>query len=85
MNVLSFPHQVTRLVFDAGQPYERFRGRYEAAVPLADPWRLGGAAGRHARWPAIAADQGQLLAGEEALPERQRSGQPRRPIPRLAP
>ena len=59
MNVLSFPHQVTRLVFDAGQPYEKFRGRYEAAVPPADPWRLGGAAGRHARWPAIAADQGE--------------------------
>jgi hypothetical protein len=33
----SFPHRVTRLVFDAGQPYERFRGRYEAAVPPADP------------------------------------------------
>jgi hypothetical protein len=33
----SFAHRVTRLVFDAGQPYERFRGRYEAAVPPADP------------------------------------------------
>jgi hypothetical protein len=60
MNVASFPHQVTRLVFDAGQPYEKFRGRYEAVVPPADPWRLDGAAGRHARWPAIAADQGEL-------------------------
>jgi hypothetical protein len=59
MNVLSFPHQVTRLVFDVGQPYEKFRGQYEAAVPPADPWRMGGAAGRHARWPAIAADQGE--------------------------
>jgi hypothetical protein len=26
----SFPHQVTRLVFDTGQPYEEFRARYEA-------------------------------------------------------
>jgi hypothetical protein len=33
MDVLSFPHQATRLVFDAGQPYEKFRSRYEAAVP----------------------------------------------------
>jgi hypothetical protein len=33
VNVSSFPHEVTRLVFDAGQPYEKFRGRYEAAVP----------------------------------------------------
>ena len=59
MNVSSFPYQVTRLVFDVGQPYEKFRGRYEAAVPPADPRRLGGAAGRHALWPAIAADQGE--------------------------
>jgi hypothetical protein len=59
MNVSSFPHQVTRLVFNAGQPYEKFRGRYEAVVPPADPWRLGGTAGRHARWPAITADQGE--------------------------
>jgi hypothetical protein len=40
-NLLSFPHQVTRLVFDAGQPYEKFRSRYEAAVPPADPPWLG--------------------------------------------
>ena len=25
-----FPHQVTRLVFDTGQPYEEFRARYQA-------------------------------------------------------
>jgi hypothetical protein len=31
MNLLSVPYQVTRLVFDAGQPYEKFRSRYEAA------------------------------------------------------
>jgi hypothetical protein len=33
--VLSFPHCVNRLVFDTGQPYDRFRGRYEAEVPSA--------------------------------------------------
>jgi hypothetical protein len=59
MNVLSFPHQITRLVFDADQPYERFRGRYEAAVPPADPRRRGEPGGRHARWPDVAADQGE--------------------------
>jgi hypothetical protein len=58
MNVLSFPHQVTRLVFDAGQPYEKFRGRYEAAVPPADPRGRGEPGGRHARWPDGAADLG---------------------------
>jgi hypothetical protein len=50
MNVLSFPHQVTRLVFDAGQPYEKFRSQFEAAVPSADLQLLGECAGRHARW-----------------------------------
>jgi hypothetical protein len=52
----SFPHRVTRLVFDAGQPYDRFRGRYEAAVPPADPRRMGDFAGRHTRWPDLTAD-----------------------------
>jgi hypothetical protein len=33
MEIGSFPHQVTRLVFDTGQPYEEFRARYENAVP----------------------------------------------------
>jgi hypothetical protein len=33
MNLLSFPHQVTRPVFDTSQPYEKFRSRHEAAVP----------------------------------------------------
>lgn len=56
MNALSFPHPVTRLVFDTGQPYEKFRARYEAAVPPADPWRHGNFAGRHVRWPGAAAD-----------------------------
>jgi hypothetical protein len=59
MNVLSVPYQVTRLVFDAGQPYEKFRSRYEAAVPPADPRRLGGITGRHARWPDLAGETGE--------------------------
>jgi hypothetical protein len=59
MNVRSVPHQVTRLVFDVGQPYDKFRSRYEAAVPPADPRWLGDVAGRHARWPDLAADSGE--------------------------
>ncbi len=55
MSHLSFGYQVTRLVFDAGQPYEKFRGRYEAVVPPADPWP-GDRAGRHVRWQDVAAD-----------------------------
>jgi hypothetical protein len=51
---LSLGYQVTRLVFDAGQPYEKFRGRYEAAVPPADR-RPGDWAGRHARRQEAAA------------------------------
>ncbi len=39
MDIGSFPHQVTRLVFDTGQPYEEFRARYEAAVPALDEKR----------------------------------------------
>jgi hypothetical protein len=55
-NVLSFPHQVTRLVFEAGQPYEKFCGRYEAVVPRANPAQPDGFAWRHARGPDLAAD-----------------------------
>jgi hypothetical protein len=29
----SVPHQVNRLIFDAGQPYEKFLSRFEAIVP----------------------------------------------------
>jgi len=54
INVLSVPHQVTRLVFDTSQPYEKFRSRFEAAVPPVDPRRRGDFAGRHARWPDLA-------------------------------
>ncbi len=56
MNALSFPHRVTRLVFDTGQPYEKFCSRYEATVPPADPQWLGNFTGRHARWPATATE-----------------------------
>ena len=55
MSHLSVEYRVTRLVFDAGQPYEKFRGRYEAAVPPADP-RPGDRPGRHVRWQDGAAD-----------------------------
>jgi hypothetical protein len=39
MEIGSVPHQVTRLVFDTGQPYEEFRARYEKAVPALDSSR----------------------------------------------
>jgi hypothetical protein len=48
-------YRVTRLVFDAGQPYETFRGPCEAAVPPADLWP-GDCQGRHVRWQDAAAD-----------------------------
>lgn len=48
MEAGSFPHQVTRLVFDTGQRYDEFRGRYEAAVPALDEKRLAGFAARGA-------------------------------------
>jgi hypothetical protein len=56
MNPLSVPHQVTRLIFDVGQPYEKFRSRYEAAVPVLDPQWLGEYTGRHVRWHDTIAD-----------------------------
>ena len=55
MSHLSLEYRVTRLVFDTGQPYEKFRGRYEAAVPPAD-LRPGDRPGRHVRWQDGAAD-----------------------------
>ncbi len=51
-----FPHQVTRLVFDTGQPYEEFRPRYEDAVPEADLKQLAELAGRSATWQEVVAD-----------------------------
>jgi hypothetical protein len=49
MTPLSVPHQVTRLIFDTGQPYEKFCARYEAAVPVLDPRWVGEYAGGHIR------------------------------------
>jgi hypothetical protein len=56
MDAGSFPHQLTLLVFDTGQPYEAFRARYEAAVPALDEKRLAGFAARGAAWPQVVAD-----------------------------
>ena len=56
MDIGSFPHRVTRLVFDTGQPYEQFRARYEAAVPALDEQRLAEFAARGAAWPEVVAD-----------------------------
>jgi hypothetical protein len=49
----SVPHQVNRLIFDAGQPYEKFLSRFEAVVPPMDPRLPLDRAWRHARWPGI--------------------------------
>ncbi len=46
----------TRLGFDAGQPYETFRARSEAAVPELDPKRPAAFAGRGAGWQEVVAD-----------------------------
>jgi hypothetical protein len=56
MDLGSFPHEVTRMVFDTGQPYEEFRARYEDAVPELDPKRLAAFAERGAPWPEVVAD-----------------------------
>jgi uncharacterized protein (DUF302 family) len=56
IEISSFPHQVTRLAFDAGQPYEEFRARYEDAVPELDSKRLAAFAERGARWQEVVAD-----------------------------
>lgn len=56
MKISSLTHQVTRLAFDAGQPYQQFRTRYETAVPTLDPQRLAAFAGRRAAWPEVVAD-----------------------------
>ena len=55
MDIGSFPHQVTRLVFDTGQPYEEFRARYAAAVPTLDERRLAEFAARGAAWSEVVA------------------------------
>ncbi len=56
MQVSSFPHQVTRLAFDTGQPYQEFRARYEDAVPALDTNRVTAFAERRAPWTEVVAD-----------------------------
>jgi hypothetical protein len=56
VDIGSFVHQVTRLVFDTGQPYEEFGARYEDAVPELDPKRLVAFTERGAPWQEIVAD-----------------------------
>ena len=56
MTTQSFPHEVTRLAFDTGQPYEEFRARYEGAVPALDMQRLAALIARAAPWDEIVAD-----------------------------
>jgi uncharacterized protein (DUF302 family) len=56
MDFGSFPHEVTRMVFDTGQPYEEFRARYEDAVPELDSKRLTALAERGAPWQEVVAD-----------------------------
>jgi hypothetical protein len=46
---VSIRHRVTRLEFDSGQPYEKFRARYEVAVPALDPRSLDTPTGRYTR------------------------------------
>jgi hypothetical protein len=85
ITVLSVPYQVTRLVFDARQPFEKFRGRYETAVPPADPRRPGDVTGRHARWPDLATDAGEpdphgfVLYWRADMPPRMTTAGERRP------
>jgi hypothetical protein len=40
MDVGWFPHQVTRLVFDTGQPYDQFRADASAPHGFLIFWRL---------------------------------------------
>jgi hypothetical protein len=56
MSHLTVQHQATQLIFDADQPYEKLRRRYEAVVPALDPRQPGESYGRHARWPGIVAE-----------------------------
>ena len=57
MDLDSFPHEVTRMVFDTGQPYAEFRARYEDAVPEHDYKRMAAFAERGTPWPEVVADE----------------------------
>jgi hypothetical protein len=56
MSHLTVQHHSTRLIFDADQPYDKLRRRYEAVVPALEPRRPGESHGRHARWPGVVAE-----------------------------
>jgi hypothetical protein len=53
-------HQVTRLSFDTGQPYEDFRRRYEDAVPSISQQQLADYAERATPWDEVLADAARL-------------------------
>ena len=57
MDLDSFPHEVTRMVFDTGQPYEEFRARYEDAVPDHDYKRMAAFEERGTPWPEVVAEE----------------------------
>jgi hypothetical protein len=54
-SVRTFPHEVTRLVVDLGQPYDEFRQRYDEAVPALDPRQLNALIDRAASWEDVVA------------------------------
>jgi hypothetical protein len=54
-SVRTFPHEVTRLVVDVGQPYDDFRQRYEEAVPALDKRQLDALIDRAASWEDVVA------------------------------
>jgi hypothetical protein len=53
-------HQVTRLSFDTGQPYEDFRRRYEAVVPTITAQQLADYAEHKTPWDEVLAEAARL-------------------------
>jgi hypothetical protein len=53
-------HQVLRLSFDTGQPYDDFRRRYEDAVPAVSPQQIAAYAEHGAQWDEVVADAAEL-------------------------
>jgi hypothetical protein len=49
------PHQVNRLVIEVTEPFDAFRGRYEAAVPEVDREKLAALVRRRAGWRELLA------------------------------
>ena len=49
-------HIVDRLSFDVDQPYDRFRRRYELAVPFLDQEKINGLVQRSTPWEEVVAD-----------------------------